>query len=172
MIVDEDLDFHPEREEEQRTREEEERFRRRVRREVLRVQRGEADEDIAADEAAEAEARLEEAEAERRRERRQAHPFFRLFSGTVLVTERATRYYPYLVTIALMFFLNIMVLFWSLHLDMRYSRLDREVQMLRERSIRLEEQRYRMATHSALYKALRERGINLEDPQSPNPQIR
>ena len=158
-----DLDFHPERADEERTREEEERFRRRVRREVLRVQRGEADEDIAADEAAE--------EEERRRAKRRAHPFFRLLSGTVLVTERATRYYPYLVTIAVMFFLNIVVVFWSLHLDMRYSRLEREVQRLRERSVRLEEQRYRISTHSAVVEEIARRGLGLKDPEHPNPKI-
>ncbi|MBQ6862218.1 MAG: hypothetical protein IJN98_06370 [Alistipes sp.] len=166
-----DLDFHPERADEERTREEEERFRRRVRREVLRVQRGEADEDIAADEAAEAEARTLEEEEERRRAKRRAHPFFRLLSGTVLVTERATRYYPYLVTIAVMFFLNIVVVFWSLHLDMRYSRLEREVQRLRERSVRLEEQRYRISTHSAVVEEIARRGLGLKDPEHPNPKI-
>ena len=44
-----DLDFHPEREEEERRHQEEEELARRVRREVLRVQRGEAEEDLAAD---------------------------------------------------------------------------------------------------------------------------
>ena len=44
-----DLDFHPERQEEEARRQEEEALARRVRREVLRVQSGEAAEDLEAD---------------------------------------------------------------------------------------------------------------------------
>lgn len=162
-----DLDFHPERAEEERRRAEEEQFARRVRREVLRVQSGEAEEDLRADrEAEEAEAEARAAE-QAQRERRKANPILRLFSGSILVSERLTRNYPYLITIAVMFLINIMVIFWSLHLDMRYSRLEREVQMLREQSIRLEEQRYRMTNHSAVVEELARRGIPIGDPEQP-----
>ncbi len=167
-----DLDFHPERQEEELRRQEEEALARRVRREVLRVQRGEADADIEADRQAEAEAEAREAEERMRKERRRNNPFYRLVSGTILVGEHASRSYPYLVTIAVMFFLNIVVLFWSLHLDLRYSRLEREVQKLRERSIRYEEQRYRMSTHSAVSRELELRGIHLQDPRTPGQIIR
>ena len=78
--------------------------------------------------------------------------------------EGVSKYYPYMLTIAGMFFLSIMVMFWSLHLDMRYTRLERDVQKLRERSIRLQEQR---TTHSAIVEQLRARGIELYDPQAP-----
>ena len=78
-----------------------------------------------------------------------------------------SKYYPYMLTIAGMFFLSIMVMFWSLHLDMRYTRLERDVQKLRERSIRLQEQRYQRTTHSAIVEQLRARGIELYDPQAP-----
>lgn len=162
-----DLDFHPERAEEERRRAEEEQFARRVRREVLRVQSGEAEEDLRADrEAEEAEAEARAAE-QAQREHRKANPILRLFSGSILVSERLTRNYPYLITIAVMFLINIMVIFWSLHLDMRYSRLEREVQMLREQSIRLEEQRYRMTNHSAVVEELARRGIPIGDPEHP-----
>lgn len=162
-----DLDFHPERAEEERRRAEEEQFARRVRREVLRVQSGEAEEVLRADrEAEEAEAKARAAE-QAQRERRKANPILRLFSGSILVSERLTRNYPYLITIAVMFLINIMVIFWSLHLDMRYSRLEREVQMLREQSIRLEEQRYRMTNHSAVVEELARRGIPIGDPEHP-----
>ena len=167
-----DLDFHPERQEEELRRQEEEALARRVRREVLRVQSGEADADIEADRQAEAEAEAREAEERVRKERRRNNPFYRLVSGTILVGEHASRSYPYLVTIAVMFFLNIVVLFWSLHLDLRYSRLEREVQKLRERSIRYEEQRYRMSTHSAVSRELELRGIHLQDPRTPGQIIR
>lgn len=167
-----DLDFHPERQEEELRRQEEEALARRVRREVLRVQSGEADADIEADRQAEAEAAAREAEERVRKERRRNNPFYRLVSGTILVGEHASRSYPYLMTIAVMFFLNIVVLFWSLHLDLRYSRLEREVQKLRERSIRYEEQRYRMSTHSAVSRELELRGIHLQDPRTPGQIIR
>lgn len=171
MTPETDLDFHPERAEEEARREEEARFARRVRREVLRVQSGAADDDLRADAEAEAEAEAERQRAEEERQAREArrsrNPLFRLVSGTILVGEQATRYYPYLLTFAILFFLNIMVLFWSLHLDNRYSRLEREVQKLRERSIRLEEQRYSITTHSAVVRELERRGIALSDPKTP-----
>ena len=77
------------------------------------------------------------------------------------------RYYPYMLSIAGMFFLSIAVMFTALHLDMKYTRLEREVQILRERSIRLQEQRYSRTTHSAIVERLRERGIDLSDPSAP-----
>jgi len=162
-----DLDFNPERAAEEARRAEEELFARRVRREVMRVQSGEAEEDLRADREAEAEERRAEEERAARRARRRANPLFRLLSGSILVGEQASRYYPYMLTIAAMFFLNIVVLFWSLHLDLNYARLEREVQKLRERSVRFEEQRYRLTTHSAVAAELARRGIDLEDPQSP-----
>ncbi|MBR5465227.1 MAG: hypothetical protein IKU77_05495 [Alistipes sp.] len=167
-----DLDFHPERQEEEARRQEEEALARRVRREVLRVQSGEAAEDLEADRLAE-EARQEAIEAEEtRKARRRNNPFYRLVSGTILLDKHATRSYPYLMTIAAMFFLNIVALFWSLHLDLRYSRLEREVQKLREKSIRYEEQRYRKTTHSAVSEELQRRGIELYDPVQPGQLIR
>lgn len=167
MIPETDLDFHPERAEEEARREEEARFARRVRREVLRVQSGAADDDLRSDAEAEAEERRAEQERAAREERRRRNPLFRVVSGTILVGEQATRYYPYLLTFAVLFFLNIVVLFWSLHLDSRYSRLEREVQKLRERSIRLEERRYSITTHSAVVRELERRGIALADPTEP-----
>ena len=98
---------------------------------------------------------------------RRSSTFWQLFSGTILVREGVSKYYPYMLTIAGMFFLSIMVMFWSLHLDMRYTRLERDVQKLRERSIRLQEQRYQRTTHSAIVEQLRARGIELYDPQAP-----
>ena len=123
--------------------------------------------DIRADEEREAEERAEAEERERRERRRRSSTFWQLFSGTILVREGVSKYYPYMLTIAGMFFLSIMVMFWSLHLDMRYTRLERDVQKLRERSIRLQEQRYQRTTHSAIVEQLRARGIELYDPQAP-----
>lgn len=156
-----DHEFDPVTPEEEARRRQEEEFARRVRREVLRIERGEADEDIRAD------MEREEEERQRRERRRKASTFWQLFSGTILVHEGVSKYYPYMLSIAGMFFLSIAVMFTTLHLDMKYSRLEREVQILRERSIRLQEQRYRRTTHSAIVERLRERGIELTDPPAP-----
>ena len=86
--------------------------------------------------------------------------------------EGSAEYYRYLICIAAMFFLSIVVMFSALHLDMRYSRVEREVQLLRERSIRLEEQRYRRTTCGPCslepVRLLRERGIELQDALTPS----
>lgn len=158
-----DHEFDPVTPEEEARRAQDEEFARRVRREVLRMERGEAEEDIRHDE--------EAAEAERRERRRRSSTFWQLVSGTILVREEVSRHYSYLLVVAGMFFLSIVVMFWSLHLDRKYSRLEREVQILRERSIRLEEQRYRTTTHSAVVEALAARGIPLYDPLSPGEVI-
>ena len=138
-----DHEFDPVTPEEEARRRQEEEFARRVRREA------------------------EEEERQRRERRRKASTFWQLFSGTILVHEGVSKYYPYMLSIAGMFFLSIAVMFTTLHLDMKYSRLEREVQILRERSIRLQEQRYRRTTHSAIVERLRERGIELTDPPAP-----
>lgn len=166
-----DHEFDPVTPEEEARRQQEEEFARRVRREVLRMERGEAEEDIRADEEREAEERAEDEARQRREKRRSASTFWQFISGTILLREGVSKYYPYMLTIAGMFFLSIVVMFWSLHLDMKYSRLEREVQVLRERSIRLEEQRYRRTTHSAVAEALRERGLELYDPPAPGEAI-
>ena len=162
-----DHEFDPVTPEEEERRREAEEFARRVRREVRRMERGEADDDIRADEEAEAAERAEALARERRERRRHASMFWQLISGSILVREGVSKYYPYMLTIAGMFFLSIMVMFWSLHLDRRFLRLDREVQILRERSIRLQEQRYQRTTHTTIVEQLRARGIELQDPAAP-----
>lgn len=137
-----------------------------MRREVLRIERGEAEEEIRADLEREAAEKAEAEERERRERRRRPAPSGS-FSGTILVREGISKYYPYMLSIAGMFFLSIAVMFTALHLDMKYTRLEREVQILRERSIRLQEQRYSRTTHSAIVERLRERGIDLGDPSAP-----
>ena len=153
-----DHEFDPVTDEERAAREREEELARRIRREVLRVQSGEADEEIRADrerEQAEEEARQEE---QRKEERRRSNIFWLLFSGNILVRKGASEYYRYMICIAAMFFVSIFVMFTALHLDMKYTRLEREV---------LQEQRFRHTTHSAILEELRRRGIDLYDPVVP-----
>ncbi len=160
-----DDEFNPLTEEELRRLAEDEEFRRRVRREVLRIQSGEADEDIEADkEQVREEQEREQAETEKK-QRRRSRLFWQLFSGNILVTSSVKANYSYLIAIAVMCFVSIFVMFTALYADLRYSRVEREVQLVRERSIRLQEQLYGKTTHAAIREELQRRGINLQDPQ-------
>ncbi|MEG1864185.1 MAG: FtsL-like putative cell division protein [Alistipes sp.] len=147
------------------------RVRREVRHEMQRVQEGKADEDLLLDQAEEQAAKEATEELRKREHRRSASTFWQLLTGTILVHRGASKYYPYMFAIAVMFFLSIAVMFTALHWDKKYTRLEREVQILREHSIRLQEQRYRCTTHSAIVEQLRARGIELYDPEAPGETI-
>lgn len=166
-----DTDFNPDREREEQAVAEREALARTIRREVLRVNSGEADEDLRADrEQLEAERAEREAEEERQR-KRNANIWRQLFSGRILVHDTVRENYRYVGIIAVMFFASIVVLFWTLSLDIRHARLSTEVQLLHERSIRLQEQCYRRSSHSAIVESLHERGLELYDPLRPNEVI-
>ena len=160
-------EFNPLTEEELQAQRDEEELRRRIRNEVLRVQSGEADEDIERD--LEAEAEAEEAErAEQHRERkRRSRLSWQLISGSILTSQGVKDIYGYLAVIAVMSFLSIAVMFATLYADLRYSQAERDVQLLRERSIRLQEELHQKTTHQAVRDELARRGINLQDPQKP-----
>ena len=144
--------------------EEDEEFRRRVRREVLRMQSGEADEDIERDqEEIEQEQAQAEAEAEQKRKHR-SRLFWQLFSGNILVNKSVADNYRYFIAIAVMCFISIAVMFMVLYADLNYSRLERDLQLVRERSLRLQEQLYSRTTHAAVKQELQRRGIPLQDP--------
>ncbi len=163
-----DHEFDPIDPVEEARRQEDEAFARRVRREVRRMERSEADDDLREDEAEEAEEEARRETLRRKERRRKASTFWQLFSGTILVREGMSHSYPYLLTIAIMFLINISVVFMALHTDMKYMRIEREVQVLRERSIRWQERRFRCTTHSAVTEELRRRGIELYDPVAPS----
>ncbi len=90
-----------------------------------------------------------------------------LLSGNVLLLRGLTKYYGQMAIVAAMFLLSIIVMFWSLHLDMQYNSLVRDVQLLRERSIRFQEVRFSRCSHSAIVEELERRGIDLVDPTTP-----
>lgn len=162
-----DHEFDPVTPEELAERERDEELARKIRREVLRMQRGEADEELRADAEREAAEREESERSERRERRRRSSALWQLLSGSILVRKGSGEYYRYLICIAAMFFLSIVVMFASLHLDMRCSRLAGEVQLLRERAYRFEEERFRRTSRTAVREELRRRGIELYDPISP-----
>jgi len=166
-----DTDFNPQSEEERQQAERDEELARRIRREVRRVQSGEADADMEADREREEAEEADREEREERRRRRAASPLRGLVTGNVLRQEWLTGNYRYPLLIAGVFLLSIFVMFWALRLDMNYTRTEREVQLLREKAIRLREQRGRLTTHSAIVERLRTRNIPLRDPLSPHEKI-
>ena len=165
MYPDYDNDeFNPLSDEDLRRMEEDDEFRRRVRREVLRMQSGDADEDIERDRAQiEEQEQEEQAEQERKRKKR-SRLFYQLFSGNILVNKSVANNYGYFVAIAVMCFISIAVMFMVLYADLRFSSLERDLQLVRERSIRLQEQLYSRTTHAAVKQELERRGIPLQDP--------
>ncbi len=158
-------DFNPLTEEDLRRQQEDEEFRRRVRDEVRRVNSGEAQEDIERDMAEEAEAEAAERRAEAKKRLKRSRLFYQLFSGNILRSRSVKEHYGYLIAIAVASLVSIMVMFASLYADMKYSRMEREVQLLRERSIRLREQLYRRTSHQAVVEELERRGIPLQEPR-------
>lgn len=157
-------EFNPLSDEELRQMEEDDEFRRRVRREVLRMQSGDADEDIERDREEQAEQEREEQEREEQRRKRRSRLFWQLFSGNILVNKSVADNYRYFAAIAVMCFVSIAVMFMVLYADMRYSRMERELKLARERSIRYQEQFYSRTTHAAVKQELERRGIPLQDP--------
>ena len=160
-MQDTDFDYNSE---EERIREEEEReLRRKIRREVRRVRSGEADDEIREDEEQEREEMQQRQAEEERLRRRHSSWLWQLFSGSILVRSGVSRYYKYALAIAVMFFFSILAIFNALRLDKRFTQVEAQTQLLRERSIRMQERRYRQTTHSAIVRRLKERGIDLRD---------
>lgn len=166
-----DTDFNPDRERDEQAVAEQEALKRTIRREVLRMESGEAAAELQAEREEMAAERAEREADEERVRRRESSLWRQLFSGRILVNEIVRENYRYVGVIAAMFFVSIMVLFLSLRLDIRYARLNTEVQLLHERSIRLQEQCYRRSSHSAIVESLHERGLELYDPLRPNEVI-
>lgn len=165
MYRDDDEEFDALTAEELEQMEADEEFRRRVRREIQRVQSGEAEEDIRRDEE-EAEAEREaEREAEERHRRRRSNLFWQIFSGNILLNHSLRSNYRYFAAIAVMCFVSIMVMFMVLYADIRYSQAERELRLVRERSIRLQEELYERTSYDAVRQDLEQRGIIMQDPR-------
>ncbi len=163
----------PEQREAQRLKEEQEaELARKIRREVLRIQSGEVAEDtLREEEEREEEERQKKERDERLRRRRNASPFWQIVTGNILVNKGVSRYYVHMACVAVMFFLSIAVMFYSLHMDMRYIRLEREVRLLRESSLRFQSLRFERSSHSTILEQLSKRGITLEQSSTPSTLI-
>ena len=90
-----------------------------------------------------------------------------LFTGEIIINQSISKGYDYLFYMALLFLISIVTLFSSLHYQITENQLNKEVALLKERAIRIEEQRTKATTHSAIVKLLKERKIELYDTIEP-----
>lgn len=155
------MEFDPVEEARRRDEEEEARMVRRIRRELIRVDSGEADEDMEREKEAMAREADEKREREQRRERRRRSLLWQLFSGSFLVGSGATQYYNYLIAIAAMCLVSIFVTFMSLNADMECRNLEEQVRVLRERAVLMQEQRFRRGSYNEIMRMLEDRGIRM-----------
>ncbi|MFI3259741.1 MAG: hypothetical protein R3Y16_06575 [Rikenellaceae bacterium] len=109
---------------------------------------------------------LETAEAAEEQGEKRENVLWPWISGNVLIGGLA-KYYGQLIIIASIFLVSIIITFWSLHLDMEYSTLSRDVQLLRERSVRMKEMRFTRCSQSAIIEELERRGIELVNRTTP-----
>ncbi len=147
-------------------------FRRRVRKEIRRVKGGDAEDDIAQDIAFEEQQQKEREELEAKQQRREKSLFWLLISGNVLLHDYVRRGYRYLIILAVLFFLSIVTMFTSLHLDLRYGNLSVQVIILQERSLRLQSERFSKSSHSEISRQLKARNIDLHDPTKPRINVK
>ena len=111
-------EFNPLTEEELQAQRDEEELRRRIRNEVLRVQSGEADEDIERDREAEAEERKEQEQKQAHERKRRSKLSWQIFSGSILTSRSLADNYRYFIAIAVMCFVSIVVMFAALYADL------------------------------------------------------
>lgn len=90
-----------------------------------------------------------------------------LFTGEVIINPTVSKGYDYLAYIAFLMLISIVTLFSSLHMQIRENHLSEQVRLTRERAVRTEEQRIKATTHSAIVRALAERGIDITDCYEP-----
>lgn len=90
-----------------------------------------------------------------------------LFTGEVVTAQSVTKGYDYLFYMALLLLINIVLIFSSLHQQIRANKLEKEVALMHERAIRMQEQRVISTTHSAISNELQRRGIELYDATEP-----
>lgn len=150
-----DNEFLTDSAEEIREREQREIIRRTVREELDRT----ADEEPSSDE--------EESAEEESHTPKWVTTLGAIFSGEILVRERMKGGYNYLLYIAMLYLAGIVIIFSSLHLEIKRNRLAKEVGLLREKSWRMTEERNARTSHSAIVSRIKERGLGLTDPQKP-----
>lgn len=99
----------------------------------------------------------------RRAERRQKNIFRQLYSGEILTKDEVRALYPYLMVLGVTFLLSMLILFSALRLDINRTRLQNELKVLQEQSVRQSEKLYRATSRSAIIEQSKARGLNLEE---------
>lgn len=99
----------------------------------------------------------------RRAERRQKNIFRQLYSGEILTKDEVRALYPYLMVLGMTFLMSMLVLFSALRLDINRTRLQNELKVLQEQSVRQSERLYRATSRSAIIEQSKARGLNLEE---------
>lgn len=159
----EEESFDPEGIAELRRKDEEERLKRRIRREIIKVNSGESDEELEKERERMAEEEAERKAEELKKQRKSSSIIFNIFTGGFLSSDSAAIYYRMLIAIAVMCFACIFLTFMSLNADREYSQLEKRASVLRERAIVFEEQRYNISSREEVDKLLERHNIVLED---------
>jgi hypothetical protein len=92
--------------------------------------------------------------------------FRQIFSGEILLNNSLKSNYRYFAAMAVMCFVSIVVMFMVLYADMRYAQAEKELRLVQERSIRLQEELYQRTSYDAVHSDLEQRGIIMQDPRS------
>lgn len=155
--------FDPEAVEQRRNEEEERRIQRRIRREIIRINSGEHDEELDQERRLMEEEEREREEQEQRAEKRRKSIVSQIFTGGILTSNGAVQYYRALIAIAVMCFISIFLTFMSLNADRECRQREEYATILRERAVLVEEQRYGISSKSEVERMLRERNIEMID---------
>lgn len=159
----EEESFDPEGIAERRRQDEEERLRRRIRREIIRVDSGEIEQELEEERKRMAEEEAERKAEEERQRRRRGLFIVQLFTGEFLDNDNAKGYLYGFTFVAAMCFICIFITFMSLNADREYRQLEKRLTVLGERAIILEEQRYDISTRENVDKLLERHNIQLKD---------
>jgi hypothetical protein len=159
----EEESFDPEGIAKLRHEEEEERLKRRIRREIIKVNSGESDEEIEQEKQRMAEEEAERIAEQEREKRKQGSIIINIFTGGFLSSDSAAIYYRMLIAIAVMCFACIFLTFMSLNADREYSQLEKRATVLRERAIVFQERRYDISSREQVDKLLERHNIELKD---------
>lgn len=107
----------------------------------------------------------EEARREARRIAREKNVFWQFISGNFLILEGITGAYRYLLIVAATLFISVVSIFYSFHLGEKYTSRESQVQLLHERKLEYQRERFNKTSHTAIVKELKRRGIPLYDIQ-------
>lgn len=108
------------------------------------------------------------------RPKRSRYDWFRwlsyILTGELLISKGAKRSYSVLYVLSAIFFVAIFMMFASIHREISYVSLTKEVSLLRERAIRSIERRGHESSHSEILRRVERERLGLQDPHT-QPQV-